>query len=417
MPETRAAAMMSDVSSSAIPAPARRTLTRRPDHGFAGGVAAGIAEHLGIPTRTVRIAFLVLALAGGLGLALYGAYWIVLPPAPGVRPRISQPVEVVLAVIVGAVALGGLATSLPSSGLIVPTVLGCLGGALLWRQASDTERERWREFSRSSLSGGMTASPGRLRLAVGVGLVVAGAALVIARSTSVAVLRDALPAVLVLVIGLVLVTGPWWMRLAAQLMAERAERIRSQERADLAAQLHDSVLQTLALIQRNAASPKEVARLARGQERELRALLYGGDAAQRPQTVADALRQAAAEVEDAYVVPIEAVIVGGEAPIGGPDVAAASSALVAAAREAMVNAARHSGADRVSLYAEVEDDDITVFVRDRGAGFDQRGIAPDRQGVRRSIVERMERHGGTAAINSVPGAGTEVVLTLPRRQA
>jgi signal transduction histidine kinase len=195
------------------------------------------------------------------------------------------------------------------------------------------------------------------------------------------------------------------MRMVTTLSLERAERIRSQERADIAAHLHDSVLQTLALIQRNAGSPREVARLARGQERTLRTLLYGTRTASG-QFGAE-LRVAAAEVEDAYAVSVDVVLVG-DAPLSD-DLAA----LVAAAREALVNAARHSGVDAVSVYAEFEPEQVSVFVKDRGAGFELDEIAADRQGVRGSIIGRVERHGGTVQVTSTPGAGTEVEMRMP----
>jgi signal transduction histidine kinase len=211
----------------------------------------------------------------------------------------------------------------------------------------------------------------------------------------------------VAVVGIAIITGPWWMRLVAQLTEERTERIRSQERADLAAHLHDSVLQTLALIQRNADAPREVARLARGQERELRNLLYGDRSASG--MLGEELRDIAAEVDDDYAVAIDAVVVG-DAPLTD-DLAA----LTKAAREALVNAAKHSQTTAISLYAEVEPDAVHVFVKDRGVGFDPSDVATDRQGVRGSIEARMHRHGGTVEIISQPGEGTEVRLGMPRK--
>jgi signal transduction histidine kinase len=190
------------------------------------------------------------------------------------------------------------------------------------------------------------------------------------------------------------------------LASERAERIRSQERADIAARVHDSVLQTLALIQRNAESPREVARLARGQERTLRSLLYGDRDATGQ--FADELRSAAAEVEDAYAVSVDVVIVG-DTPLD-PDLAA----VAAATKEALVNAAKHSGVTAVSLYAEIEKEQVSVFVKDRGVGFEVDAVADDRQGVRGSIIARVERHGGTARLTSTAGGGTEVELRLTR---
>ena len=258
--------------SAAVPTNAR--LFRRPGSWRPAGVAAGIAEHIGVRVRLVRLAFIALAAAGGLGVALYGAYWIVLPPAPDARPsRIPIWLEYLLAGVVAIAAIAGVAYAMPLGGVFAPTLLACLGGALIWRQATEPERDRWRRISRTSLSADREDRLGRIRLASGAALVVAGGAIVLARANFSAI-RDGLLAVVVTVIGMALLTGPWWMRMMSQLGAERSERIRSQERADIAAHLHDSVLQTLALIQRNSASPREVTRLARGQERELRTLLY-----------------------------------------------------------------------------------------------------------------------------------------------
>ena len=241
-------------------------------------------------------------------------------------------------------------------------------------------------------------------------LVAAGVGSFLLLSGTLSAARDGLVAAVAVLAGLALLTAPLWWRLVADLTEERRERIRSQERADLAAHLHDSVLQTLALIQRHADSPREVARLARGQERELRTWLYRPEDRQES-NLAAALDAAAAEVEDAYVVQVESVVVG-DVPVDEH-----LAALVNATREALVNAAKHAGVGTVSLYAEVEPEQVTVFVRDRGAGFDPDAVRDDRHGVRGSIVGRMERHGGTAAVRSRPGAGTEVELTMDRSTA
>jgi signal transduction histidine kinase/phage shock protein PspC (stress-responsive transcriptional regulator) len=381
-------------------------LYRRPDHRLVGGVASGIAEHLGVRPRLVRLAFVGFAFAGGLGIALYGAYWVVLPQAPGTRRgRVPRGLEYLAVVMAAVVAVWATVSSLPSGQLFGPAFAACIGGALIWRQASETERDRLGRLARTSLSAARTDRVGRARVAAGVVFVVAGAGFVLARA-DVTAIRDGLLAVLVTVVGVALVTGPWWMRAMSALSEERAARIRSQERADIAAHLHDSVLQTLALIQRNAGSAREVARLARGQERELRSLLYELPSADGQ--LGESLRAAAADVEDSYAVRVEVVIVGD---------AALDDALVAvgaAAREALVNAAKHSGATTVSLYAEVEERQVSVFVRDKGRGFDPPSVAGDRHGVRGSIVARMQRHGGTAEIRS-GDTGTEVRLEMPRR--
>jgi signal transduction histidine kinase len=387
-------------------APPTRRLYRRPDRGIAGGVATGIAEHVGVPTRVVRLAFIFLMFAGGLGVALYGAYLIVLPTAPDAgRGRLPVWLEYTVAGIAAAVAVGIAATSLPQGGLFPPILLACLGGALIWRQASEPDRARLRTLSRTSLEAAGGHRLGRARLAAGAALVIAGAVLALARADFTA-FRDGLLAMIVTAVGLALVTGPWWMRMMSQLSTERAERIRSQERADIAAHLHDSVLQTLALIQRNAGSPREVARLARGQERTLRTLLYGNRTASGQ--FGEELRTAAAEVEDAYAVTVDLVVVG-DAPMDDQ-----LAALAAAVREALVNAAKHSGVDAVSVYAELEAEEVSVFVKDRGVGFDVAAIADDRQGVRGSIIGRVERHGGRVRLTTSKGGGTEVELRMPR---
>jgi signal transduction histidine kinase len=303
------------------------------------------------------------------------------------------------------IAVGIAASSFPEGGLFAPILLACFGGALIWRQASEPDRVRLRTLGRTSLEATGGHRLGRVRLVAGAALVLAGGVWALA-SADFTAFRDGLLAVLVTVVGLALITGPWWMRMMAQLSSERAERIRSQERADIAAHLHDSVLQTLALIQRNAGSPREVARLARGQERTLRTLLYGERTASGQ--FGQELRVAAAEVEDAYAVTVDLVLVG-DAPLD-PELAA----LVAASREAMLNAAKHSGVDTVSVYAEFEPDAVSVFVKDRGVGFDMDEIADDRQGVRGSIIGRVERHGGSVRVATGKGAGTEVELRMKR---
>ena len=210
------------------------------------------------------------------------------------------------------------------------------------------------------------------------------------------------------VVGLALITGPWWWRLARELADERRERIRAQERAELAAHLHDSVLQTLALIQGKANQPREVQRLARAQERELRSWLFGRSSTDGDHSLATAVEAAAAEVEDMHATSIDVVAVG-DAPLDER-----LDAVVAAAREAMVNASKFAGVERVQVFLEVDGAKVTVFVRDRGVGFDPASVDGDRRGVSESIVGRMARHGGSAVVRSSPGQGTEVELTMTR---
>jgi signal transduction histidine kinase len=211
-------------------------------------------------------------------------------------------------------------------------------------------------------------------------------------------------AAIVVAVALAVIFAPWIIRLARSLTQERSERIRSQERAEVAAHLHDSVLQTLALVQKRADDPRAVAQLARRQERELRSWLFDRTQGEEGNLRA-ALEHAAAEVEEQHGANVDVVAVG-DRPLDDR-----TSALVAAAREAMVNAARHGGGT-VSVYAEADDGRAQVFVRDRGAGFDPATVPPDRKGIQESIVGRMERHGGHATIHAQPGQGTEVELTL-----
>jgi signal transduction histidine kinase len=204
--------------------------------------------------------------------------------------------------------------------------------------------------------------------------------------------------------ALLLVFAPWLWQLAAQ----HGERIRLQERADVAARVHDSVLQTLALVQRHAGDEARVSSLARRQERELRRWLYGGGLGEGT-TLEDALAEAAADVEELHGVKIE-LASAGHVPLDE-----SVEQLVLAAREAMTNAAKFAGAGEISVYAESDDSAVSVYVRDRGAGFDRASVPPDRRGLADSIEGRLARAGGRAAIRSAPGEGTEIELTLPRR--
>jgi signal transduction histidine kinase len=302
-----------------------------------------------------------------------------------------------------------------SDGVVWPVLLAGAGAALVWRQSVGAPAAE-----RPPPQAAATAAPGRseparaLRLpSPAVGPAAAGAALVVGAglvflwlNDALAPARDVLLAVVVVVLVLGLILAPWWLRLARGLSAERAERIRSQERSEVAAHLHDSVLQTLALVQRRADDPREVASLARRQERELRAWLNGGRP--RGESLAAALEAAAAEVELRHGVPVEVVAVG-DAPLDER-----GHALVAAAREALVNAAKFAGGAPVALYAEVGPERAEVFVRDRGPGFEPAEVPLDRRGVRESIVGRMARHGGRAVVHSSPGGGTEVELVMER---
>jgi signal transduction histidine kinase len=246
---------------------------------------------------------------------------------------------------------------------------------------------------------------GSRRGRVGASLMIVGAVLIASALPTVSGLQSFAFAVVVVLGGSVLLFGPWWLGMARALTAERTARIRAQERAEVAAHLHDSVLQTLALIQRRAGDPAEVAQLARRQERDLRAWL-NADSTAAADTLHGALVRAAADIESQHGVEVEVVCVGDRTLDDD------TAALAAAAREAIVNAAKFAGAGRIDVYAEASGEHAEVFVRDRGAGFELGAIPADRRGVRESIVGRMERHGGRAHVRSTPGEGTEVELSL-----
>jgi signal transduction histidine kinase len=246
------------------------------------------------------------------------------------------------------------------------------------------------------------------QVVLGLSLVVAGVAVFLVATPSVESPGAGILATGAIAVGLVNVFGPWWWRLTHDLAAERQERIRSQERAEVAAHIHDSVLQTLALIQRNAADARTVSALARSQERELRTWLFGAPVPNPGESLAAALQRVSDEIEDLHGVAVQTVEVG-DCPVDERLVA-----LVSASREALTNAARHSADSSVSVYFEVEHDQVTVFVRDRGKGFEIEKVPADRRGIADSILWRMDRHGGKAVIRSQPGQGTEVELMMPR---
>ena len=246
-----------------------------------------------------------------------------------------------------------------------------------------------------------------LRIAAGALLVAAGMAIFLVANRALASTRTAVLVVLVTAAGLGLILGPWILRLVRDAGEERRQRIRSEERAEIAAHLHDSVLHTLALIQRSD-DPADVSALARRQERELRAWLDHRATPSDHQDLRGAVDALASRVEQLHHVTVDTVVVGDAA------VSEHVEALLLACQEAAINAARHSGAPRVSIYVEADPDGITAYVRDEGAGFDVGAVPADRRGIAQSVVGRMRRHGGTATVTSKPGQGTEVHLELPR---
>jgi signal transduction histidine kinase/phage shock protein PspC (stress-responsive transcriptional regulator) len=409
-----------------------RALRRDPSRGFVAGVCAGIARRTGLDPLLVRVVFAVAALAGGVGVAVYMIGWIAMPAdptAPAAEPlsragRGAVEVTLGIGLLVLSLLLAFRELGLWLSDAVVwPLVLIAAGAALIWRTSSAgagapaAEAERpaapvrrtpvaEREALPATGRGGVAVVS---RAGLGVALVIAAGLAFLQATGSLSAARDVVLAALVVAVVLGVIFAPWIVRLARSLAAERRERIRSQERAELGAHLHDSVLQTLALMQKRAGDPREVAALARRQERELRAWLSGRTrpaAAER--RVAAALEATAEEVESSHGVPVELVAVGDAELDGGAE------AVVSAAREAMVNAAKFGGGSAVDVYAEADGVRLQVFVRDRGPGFDPEAVPLDRRGVRESIVGRMERHGGRAEIRSSPGGGTEVELVLER---
>jgi signal transduction histidine kinase/phage shock protein PspC (stress-responsive transcriptional regulator) len=435
----------------------RRDLHRR----WLGGVCAGIARRYGMDPWLVRLAFVVATTAGGIGIAIYALGWLVIPAGDvpsGVRRRLPTgraAVEVALGtgLLLVSVLLTFRALGLWFSDAIVwPLVLVASGGALIWRGSLGDSSSEARPAespapaSAAPAAGGSASAttpaappragvPGRLgsalselrgalrdlaaetadrrptaasisRVGVGVALVIAAAFAFLQATGALSAARDVILSMLAVVVVLAVIFAPWIVRLVRNLTTERAQRIRSQERAEVAAHLHDSVLQTLAMVQRRAGEPHEVAAIARRQERELRAWLAGRPAPGQVARLAPALEAAAAEVEERHGVPVEVVAVGDR------DLDPATEAVVGAAREAMTNAAKFGGGSTVDVYAECADHRLQVFVRDRGPGFDPERVPADRRGVRESIVGRMERHRGRATITSAPGAGTEVELLL-----
>jgi signal transduction histidine kinase len=389
--------------TTTVPVPLRPPLVRPRSGRLLAGVAAGTAVHLRADPLVVRVAFVVLATTG-IGVVAYALLWFFMPVAdadagPAV-PGAEEPSHR-QAFGLGLLGLGALAlvTDLGTWGdgsLIVPLLLLGVGLAVIWRQL-DTDRTLARPGVAWVLAGGVV-------------LGVAGVVLLLATTGQLDDARNGFASTLVILVGVALATAPLWRRLLASRQAERTARVRSEERAAVAAHLHDSVLQTLALIQRHADDATAVSRLARGQERELRTWLYE-PAVATGGTWAGLVAQTVAAVEDDHALTVDSVVVG-DVPLDD-----ALAGLGAATREALVNAAKHSGAASADLYTEVSSERVSVFVRDRGSGFDAGAVPADRRGLRDSVTGRLTRLGGTATVRSAPGEGTEVELVLPRTAA
>jgi signal transduction histidine kinase/phage shock protein PspC (stress-responsive transcriptional regulator) len=406
---------------------------RRSEGRLLAGVTTGVALHLGVPVVAVRIVFALLTV-NGIGVLAYLALWLLVPdehddgtgdtrlrsPRDGLRTLLRQrpgddPHR--RAKLLGY-ALLGLATSsllgafgIPVGGSsIVPLSIAGFGALLIWWRAPEAQREQWSTDARRVRTRIGRRGPLLVVLA-GIGLVLLGVTSFLASHDALTQARNGAIAIVATLVGVGLIAGPWLFGLVRELAAERRARIREHERAELAAHVHDSVLQTLALIQSQATDPDSVRRLARRQERELRSWLYTPTStADGELTFGPALRSVAADVEDAHGVTIDVVVVG-DAPLDDT-----LTATVAAAREGMVNSAKSSGATAISVFAEISDKKIEVFVRDRGRGFDPDAVSEDRRGIRDSIIGRMARHGGRGSVRSSP-AGTEVALSVARKDS
>ncbi|GAA4361900.1 ATP-binding protein [Paeniglutamicibacter cryotolerans] len=395
------------------------------------GVCAGLAAHLGLSPRAVRLLMVAAVFAGGAGIVLYGWLWIFMPTlddaareaelraGPG-RTSLAESLNRVvesqragsgganreilagagLLLVAGLVAAQLLGLQI-NWGVIWPVLIIVAGAVITWMQLDSGGREG---LIRSA---GANRAAGLARLVAGVALVVLGLVLLLSGTVAWSALLSGLLVGAVLLGGVALVLLPWALRFWRGYKVERASRIRADERAEIAAHLHDSVLQTLALIQRRAGDPARVMLLARAQERELRQWLYR-EAPAAEGDIAEAIRGEAALVEESHGAHIDVVTVGQLSGLAGHD------ALLQAAREAMVNAAKHAGGS-VSVYVEARGDGVEVFVRDHGPGFDVGAVAQDRLGVRESIIGRMDRNGGSASIGSSED-GTEVRLSMKHIQ-
>lgn len=411
-----------------LPAPPtqRPALRRDPSRKAIAGVAMGLAQHLGVSVTLVRIGFVALTVFGFFsGAALYALLWVTVPVAqpseasgleaaartgkrPAKRAGRADPAIIVSAGLVTVgIAWMIFYDRMISPEVFWPLVVGAVGVVLIWLQVDHSEKQPvpanptwWYRISRG------TGTSSLMRLVGGLALFLLGASWLLAAQIGVAELPAVLGASAVLVGGVLLVAAPWLHRIRTRIRRADEERLRAEAKADMAAHLHDSVLQTLTLIQKQSRDGAAVASLARRQERELRAWLYGAEV--REQTLKGALVEIGGDVEANFDIAVEVVCVG------DVDLDESNHALVLASREAVTNAAKHSGVDRVDVYAEVEPETIEVFVRDRGRGFDPTQIPEDRHGVKQSIRARMERHGGSVRIRSFVGSGTEITLEMPR---
>jgi signal transduction histidine kinase len=398
--------------------PLRRVREER----FAGGVAAGIAAKTGFNVTLVRIVFVLAALGSGFGAAVYVVAWLLIPAVGEPHNIASEAITdrrgiALAAALASVLVVLQLAASAVGASWLAdlswPLIVSVAGIVLIWRNAPEVEQALIRRVAEPllGLSGEIKRSRIAIRVVLALILLSVGAGVLLSGHPNRSALRP-LSGVVLVIAAIVVMLGPWWLRVARDLVNERQARARAEERADMAARVHDSVLQTLALIQLKAEQPQQVVQLARAQERELRSWLFDGTAPGsldgKVTTIAAGVRRIQQDVETQHGVSVEAVTVG------DCDLDEDLAALLAAAREATVNAVKWSGAPEVSVFAEVEPGQVSVFVRDRGRGFDPAAVPGDRKGLAESVHARMARHGGTATVRSIPGEGTEVSLRMPR---
>ena len=384
---------------------ARRWAVRRRGDRLVAGLASGLGDHWGIPVAYVRAAFVVATFAGGAGIVAYMIGWaLTLERDDAAEPESKSSGQKAGLVLVFAgmlIGLRGFGLWLGDQ-IVFPAALLAFGTAAMWDRSDPVARSRI-----ARLTGSGNDEVTRIRVIAGGLLMLAGFTYFVGSIDALAGIGAVLLAVAITVTGFMILFGPLVWRMARDLTDERRGRIRSDERADMAAHLHDSVLQTLALIQR-ADDPKRMVTLARGQERELREWLYRRRETVTSNDLASAIRDQASRVEQGHDLPIDVVIVG-DAPMTD-----ALHALSQAAGEAMTNAAKHSSAEKVSVYVEVTDAAVEVYVGDVGKGFDSDVVEGEGRGIPDSIIGRVRRHGGAARIESQPGEGTEVHLSMPR---
>lgn len=408
-------------------------LRRDRDDRLGGGIASGVARWRGFNSTTVRIIFVIVALVSqGTMVPFYFIGWLLIPgrmddgiPGSGAPEYASiwsraRHDSRGLTLAVGTAS--ALSVVLLIAGVFSATIIQTWGWpqvvsaaclVLIWRNAPEVDRAVLRRVV-APLNLGPDASRRGARLRVTGAIVLLAAGIGLVASVRIKLSWPPLVGMALVLAGCVLLLGPWWLRIARDLVLERQARARAEERADMAARIHDSVLQTLALIQRRADDPAQVTQLARAQERELRSWLFEGQApgsVSAAGSLAAGIRQIQQDAEARHGVPVEVVTVS-DCPLD-EDLAA----LLAAAREAVVNAAKWSGAPVIALFAEVTTDDVEVVVRDRGKGFDPLSVPADRKGLAESIHGRMSRHGGTVAVQAAVGEGVKVSLKMSRAAA